>query len=148
MVLEILMYFKGTPNGILVPFPYLISFHITLCYFSHSIYRGGCAEQNALGLRRRSPIVLEISMYFEKTTIGFCYHFPISFSFHITLCYFSHSIYRGECAEQNAFRLRRRSLMVLEISMYFEKTTIGILVPFPYLIFFSHHTLLFFALDL
>ena len=29
--------------------------------------------------------------------------------------------------------------MVLEISMYFEKTPIGILVPFPYLIFFSHH---------
>ena len=26
--------------------------------------------------------------------------------------------------------------MVLEISMYFEKTAIGILVPFPYLIFF------------
>ena len=39
--------------------------------------------------------------------------------------------------------------MVLEISMYFEKNTpIGILVPFPYLIFFSHHTLLFFALYL
>ena len=38
--------------------------------------------------------------------------------------------------------------MVLEISMYFEKTTIGILVPFPYLIFFSHHTLLFFTLYL
>ena len=34
--------------------------------------------------------------------------------------------------------------MVLEISMYFEMTRIGILVPFPYLIFFSHHTLLFF----
>ena len=34
--------------------------------------------------------------------------------------------------------------MVLEISMYFEGTPIGILVPFPYLIFFSHHTLLFF----
>ena len=38
--------------------------------------------------------------------------------------------------------------MVLEISMYFEKTPIGILVPFPYLILFSHHTLLFFALYL
>ena len=38
--------------------------------------------------------------------------------------------------------------MVLEISMYFEKTPIGILVQFPYLIFFSHHTLLFFALYL
>ena len=38
--------------------------------------------------------------------------------------------------------------MVLEISMYFEKTLIGILVPFPYLIFFSQHTLLFFALYL
>ena len=36
--------------------------------------------------------------------------------------------------------------MVLEISMYFEEIPIGILVPFPYLIFFSHHTLLFFAL--
>ena len=38
--------------------------------------------------------------------------------------------------------------MVLEMSMYFEKTPIGILVPFPYLIFFSHQTLLFFALYL
>ena len=38
--------------------------------------------------------------------------------------------------------------MVLEISMYFEKTPTGILVPFPYLIFFSHHPLLFFALYL
>ena len=36
--------------------------------------------------------------------------------------------------------------MVLEISMYFEKTPIGILAPFPYLIFFSHHTLLFFCI--
>ena len=38
--------------------------------------------------------------------------------------------------------------MVLEIFMYFEKTPIGILVPFPYLIFFSHHTWLFFAIYL
>ena len=38
--------------------------------------------------------------------------------------------------------------MVLEISMYFEKTPIGILVPFPYLNIFSHHTLLFLALNL
>ena len=38
--------------------------------------------------------------------------------------------------------------MVLELSMYFEKTPIGILVAFPYLIFFSHHTLVFFALYL
>ena len=38
--------------------------------------------------------------------------------------------------------------MVLEFSIYFEKTPIGILVPFPYLNFISHHTLLFFALDL
>ena len=38
--------------------------------------------------------------------------------------------------------------MVLEISMYFEKSPTGILVPFPDLIFFSHHTLLFFALYL
>ena len=38
--------------------------------------------------------------------------------------------------------------MVLEILMYFEKTPIGILVPFPYLIFFSHRTFLFFALYL
>ena len=38
--------------------------------------------------------------------------------------------------------------MVLEISMYFEGTPIGIFVPFPYLILFSYHTLLFFALDL
>ena len=35
--------------------------------------------------------------------------------------------------------------MVLEISMYFEKTPTGILVPFLDLIFFSHHSLLFFA---
>ena len=35
--------------------------------------------------------------------------------------------------------------MALEISMYFENNRIGILVPFPYLIFFTHHTLLFFA---
>ena len=66
-------------------------------------------------------MLLEISMYFERDHLSeFWYHFPISFSFHITLCYFSHSIYRGECAEQNALGLRRRSLMVLEISMYFE----------------------------
>ena len=91
---------------------------------------------------------LEISIYFEGPLSEFLYHFPISFSFDITLCYFSYSIYRGECAAQNALRLRRRSLMVLEISMYFEKTTIGILVQFPFLIFFSHHTLLFFDLDL
>ena len=32
--------------------------------------------------------------------------------------------------------------MVLEMSMYFEKT-IGILVPFPYLIFFSSHFAIF-----
>ena len=38
--------------------------------------------------------------------------------------------------------------MVLEISMYFEKTHTVIFVPFPYLIFFSHHPLLFFALYL
>ena len=38
--------------------------------------------------------------------------------------------------------------MVLEMSMFFLKDPIGILVPFSYLIFFSHHTLLFFALDL
>ena len=93
-------------------------------------------------------MVLEISMYFEKTPTEFWYHFPISFSFHITLCYFLHSNYTAECAEQNALGLRRRSLMVLEISMYFEKTPIGILVSFPYLIFFSHHTLLFFTLFL
>ena len=93
-------------------------------------------------------MVLEFSMYFEGTLSEFWYHFRISFSSHITLCYFSHSIYKGECAEQNALGLRTRSLMVLEISMYFEETPIGILVPFPYLIFFSHHSLLFFALDL
>ena len=34
--------------------------------------------------------------------------------------------------------------MVLEISMYFEKTAIGILVPFPYLIFiFTSHFAIF-----
>ena len=38
--------------------------------------------------------------------------------------------------------------MVLDISMYFEGTPIGILVQFPYLIFFSHHTLLYCALYL
>ena len=38
--------------------------------------------------------------------------------------------------------------MVLEISMYIEKTPIGILVQFPYLIFFSNHTLLFLVLYL
>ena len=38
--------------------------------------------------------------------------------------------------------------MVLEISMYFEKTPNGVLVPFHDLIFFSHHTLLFFAIYL
>ena len=93
-------------------------------------------------------MVLEISMYFEGTPIGILVPFPYLISFHITLCYFSPSIYRGECGEQNALGLRRRSLMVLEISMYFEGTPIGILVPFPYLIFFSHHTLLFFAIYL
>ena len=93
-------------------------------------------------------MVLEISMYFEEIPIGILVPFPhlIFFSHHTLL--FLHSIYRGECAEENALGLRRRSLMVLEISMYFEKTTIGILVPFSYLIFFSHHTLLFFAIYL
>ena len=38
--------------------------------------------------------------------------------------------------------------MVLEMSMFFLKDPIGILVPFPCLIYFSHHTLLFFGLDL
>ena len=70
------------------------------------------------------------------------------FLFTSHFAFFSHSIYRGECAEKNAPGLRRRSLMVLEISMYFEKTPIGILVPFPYLIFFSLHPFLFFALYL
>ena len=93
-------------------------------------------------------MVLEISMYFEEIPIGILVPFPYLIFFHITLCYFLPSIYRGECAEQNALGLRRRSLMVLEISMYFEKTPTGILVPFPVLILFSHHTLLFFALYL
>ena len=92
-------------------------------------------------------MVLEISMYFEKTPIGILVPFPYLIFFS-HLCYFLHCIYRGECAEQNALGLRRRSLMVLEISMYFEEIPIGILVPFPYLIFFSHHPLLFFALYL
>ena len=91
-------------------------------------------------------MVLEISMYFEGTPIGILVPFPY-FLFTSHFAIFRH-FYRGECAEQNALGLRRRSLMVLEISMYFEKTPIGILVPFPYLIFFSHHTLLFFALYL
>ena len=91
-------------------------------------------------------MVLEISMYFEGTPIGILVPFPyLIFFSHHTLLFFALG---GECAEQNALGLRRRSLMVLEISMYFEKTPIGILVPFPYLIFFSHHTLLFFALYL
>ena len=64
-------------------------------------------------------MALEISMYLKTTVSGFWYHFPISFSLHITHCYFLPSIYRGECAEQNALGLRRRSLMVLEISMFF-----------------------------
>ena len=93
-------------------------------------------------------MVLEISMYFEGTPIGILVPFPYLISFHITLCYFSPPIYRGECAQQNALGLRSRSLMVLEMSMFFYKTPIGILVPFPYLIFFSHHPLLFFALYL
>ena len=67
----------------------------------------------------------------------------ISLSHFLFTSHFAHSIYRGECAEQNALGLRRRSLMVLEISMYFEETPIGILVPFPYLIFFSHHFAIF-----
>ena len=62
-------------------------------------------------------MVLEISIYFEKTISEFWYHFPISFSFRIKLCYFLHSIYRGECAEKNALGYRRRSLMVFEISI-------------------------------
>ena len=33
-------------------------------------------------------MVLEISMYFEGTLSEFWYDFHISFSFHITLCYF------------------------------------------------------------
>ena len=33
-------------------------------------------------------MVLEISIYFEKTISEFWYHFPISFSFRIKLCYF------------------------------------------------------------
>ena len=43
MVLEISMYFENTPIGILVPFPYLIFFHITLCYFCPPFI-----EENAL----------------------------------------------------------------------------------------------------
>ena len=91
-------------------------------------------------------MVLEISMYFETTPIGILVQFPYLIFFSITLCYFWHSMYRGEYAEQNALGLRRRSQMVLEISMYFDKTPIGILVPFPYLIVSSHHSLQFFAL--
>ena len=93
-------------------------------------------------------MVLKSRCILKRPLSEFWYNFPISFSFQITLCYFLHSIYTGECSEQNSLGLRRRSLMVLEISMYFEKTHIGILVPFPYLIFYSHQTLLFFALYL
>ena len=89
-------------------------------------------------------MVLEISMYFEKTPIGILVPFPYLNPFHITVCYFLHSVYRRKCAEQNALGLRRRSLMVFSRCILI----IGILVPFPYLIFFSHHTLLFFALYL
>ena len=67
MVLEISMYFEKTPTGILVPFPDLIFFSHHTLLFLHSNYTAECAEQNALGLRRRSLMVLEISMYFEKT---------------------------------------------------------------------------------
>ena len=95
-------------------------------------------------------MVLEISMYFDinQPLSEFWYHFPISFSFHIALCYFLHSIYRGECAEQNSLGLWRRSLMVLEISIYFEKTISEFWYNFPIFIFFSTQTLLFFALHL
>ena len=91
MVLEISMYFENTPIGILVPFPYLIFFsHHTLLFFA-SIYRGECAEQNALGLRRRSLMVLEISMYFENTLSEFWYHslshFPFTSHFAIFSLY-------------------------------------------------------------
>ena len=94
-------------------------------------------------------MVLEISMYFEETPIGILVPFPyLIFFSHHTLLFIEEVLECAEFSFQNALSLRRRSLMVLEISMYFEGTPIGILVPFPYLIFFSHHTLLFFALYL
>ena len=53
-------------------------------------------------------MVLEISMYFEKTPIEILVQFPY-------LIFNSSEFW----AEQNALGLRMRSLMVLEISMYF-----------------------------
>ena len=44
-------------------------------------------------------MVLEMRCILKRTPIGIL-NFPISFSFLITLCYFSHFIYRGECVEQ------------------------------------------------
>ena len=52
MVLKISMYFEKTAIGILVPFPYLIFFSHHTLLFLPSIYRGECAEKNAIGLRR------------------------------------------------------------------------------------------------
>ena len=58
-------------------------------------------------------MVLEISMYFEGTPIGIFGTISLSyFLFTSHFAIFLHSIYRGECAEQNALGLRRRLLMV------------------------------------
>ena len=82
MVLENLDVFLRDPYrnfGTISVSHFLFTSHFA--FFSHSIYRGECAEKNAPGLRRRSLMVLEISMYFEKTPIGIWYLFHISFSF-------------------------------------------------------------------
>ena len=90
-------------------------------------------------------MVLEISMYFEKNpyrNFG-----TISLSQFLFTSHFA--IFCNLFIEENALNkirlgLRRRSLMVFEISMYFEKTPIGILVPFPYLnFFFTSHFAIF-----
>ena len=99
-------------------------------------------------LKETSLVYGNFGTILRRPLSEFWYHFPISISFRIKLFYFLPSIYRGVYAEQNALGLRRRSLMVFEISMYFEEIPIGILVQFPYLIFLSNHALLFFALYL
>ena len=63
-------------------------------------------------------MLLEMSMFFKRPLPEFWYHSRSHFLF-TSLCYFLHSIYTGECAEQNALGLRSRSLMVLDMSMFF-----------------------------
>ena len=102
MVLEISMYFEEIPIGILVPFPHLIFFSHHTLLFLHSIYRGECAEENALGLRRRSLMVLEISMYFEDPYRNFG---TISLSHFLFTSHFA--IFRTLFIEVNALNKMR-----------------------------------------